>query len=66
MKWLNFETPKNVTFQNIFKPQVSWLKRIGADKDPHLLTYGRQTYSSDARFQVSQVIFEVSQVIIGQ
>lgn len=34
---------------------VSWLKRIGADKDPHLLTYGRQTYSSDARFQI---IFE--------
>jgi len=31
---------------------VSWLKRIGADKDPHLLTYGRQTYSSDARFQI--------------
>jgi hypothetical protein len=28
------------------------LKRIGADKDPHLLTYGRQTYSSDARFQI--------------
>jgi len=34
---------------------VSWLKRIGQDKDPHLLTYGRQTYSSDARFQI---IFE--------
>ena len=32
--------------------QVSWLKRIGEDKDPHLLTYGRQTYSSDARFQI--------------
>jgi len=31
---------------------VSWLKRIGQDKDPHLLTYGRQTYSSDARFQI--------------
>merc|ERR1719367_2015236 len=31
---------------------VSWLKRIGADRDPHLLTYGRQTYSSDARFQI--------------
>lgn len=31
---------------------VSWLKRIGEDKDPHLLTYGRQTYSSDARFQI--------------
>ena len=36
--------------------QVSWLKRIGEDKDPHLLTYGRQTYSSDARFQVIQSI----------
>jgi len=31
---------------------VSWLKRIGQDKDPQLLTYGRQTYSSDARFQI--------------
>jgi len=31
---------------------VSWLKRIGEEKDPHLLTYGRQTYSSDARFQI--------------
>jgi len=31
---------------------VSWLKRIGENKDPHLLTYGRQTYSSDARFQI--------------
>jgi len=31
---------------------VSWLKRIGQDKEPHLLTYGRQTYSSDARFQI--------------
>ena len=29
--------------------QVSWLKRIGEDKSPHLLTYGHQTYSSDAR-----------------
>jgi len=34
---------------------VSWLKRIGEEKDPHLLTYGRTTYSSDARFQI---IFE--------
>lgn len=31
---------------------VSWLKRIGEDKNPHLLTYGRTTYSSDARFQI--------------
>merc|ERR1711915_1068836 len=31
---------------------VSWLKRIGPDKEPHLLTYGRQTYSSDPRFQL--------------
>ena len=31
---------------------MSWLKRIGQDKEPHLLTYGRQTYSSDARFQI--------------
>jgi len=31
---------------------VSWLKRIGEDKSPHLLTYGHQTYSSDARFQI--------------
>ena len=37
---------------NLMNLQVSWLKRIGADKDPHLLTYGRQTYSSDARFQI--------------
>ena len=36
--------------------QVSWLKRIGENKDPHLLTYGRQTYSSDARFQVIQLM----------
>jgi len=34
---------------------VSWLKRIDEAADPHLLTYGRQTYSSDARFQI---IFE--------
>jgi len=31
---------------------VSWLKRIDEAADPHLLTYGRQTYSSDARFQI--------------
>ena len=31
------------------------MKRIGEEKDPHLLTYGRTTYSSDARFQI---IFE--------
>ena len=32
--------------------KVSWLKRIDEAADPHLLTYGRQTYSSDARFQI--------------
>ena len=32
--------------------QVSWLKRVGEEKEPHLLTFGRQTYSSDARFQI--------------
>jgi len=31
---------------------VSWLKRVGEEKEPHLLTFGRQTYSSDARFQI--------------
>merc|ERR1719357_810928 len=31
---------------------VSWLKRIGEDKEPHLLTYGRQTYSNDPRFSI--------------
>lgn len=34
---------------------VSWLKRVGGpEDDPHLLTYGRQTYSSDARYQIFQ------------
>jgi hypothetical protein len=29
------------------------MKRVGGeDADPHLLTYGRQIYSSDARYQV--------------
>lgn len=42
-------------FSKLIFLKVSWLKRIDEAADPHLLTYGRQTYSSDARFQI---IFE--------
>ncbi len=37
-------------FAFFFVFQVSWLKRHG--ETPHLLTFGLNTYSNDARFQI--------------